>query len=156
MLLTLKDATFAGDVMHQIQVSIEDERTTVKELIAARVKTEVDAYNQRLPDYFKGLVQPTQAEVTLNGFKLKNRKSIDVEKQTLIALDAFQKNGFFVLIDDQQAESLDQEVLVTEESEIHFVKLTPLVGGWAIELWDLKKYCQTGLARGQILHQPRC
>ena len=38
-------------------------------------------------------------------------------------------NGFFLLVDDRQIEDLDEEVVVTVESTISFVKLVPLVGG---------------------------
>ncbi|WP_405396177.1 hypothetical protein [Maribacter sp. Asnod2-G09] len=130
MLLTIKDATFTGDILNQIEIAVKNERTTVKELISARVEFEVNTYNEKLPEYFKGLIQPSEAEKTLNGFKLKNRgKQIDVEKQILVALDAFQKNGYFILIDNKQAEDLEQEVLVSKTTEIAFVKLTQLVGG---------------------------
>ncbi|MEP2279982.1 hypothetical protein [Maribacter sp.] len=130
MLLTIKDATFTGDILNQIEIAVRNERTTVKELISARVESEVNAYNEKLPNYFKGLIQPSEAEKTLNGFKLKNRgKKIDIEKQILVALDAFQKNGYFILIDNKQAEDLEQEVLVSKTTEIAFVKLTQLIGG---------------------------
>lgn len=130
MELILKDITFTGDILNQIKIAVANERTTVKDLIAARVEAEVEAYNNKLPEYFNGLIQPTNAEKTLNGFKLRDRKQkIDVEKQVLIAYDAFQKNGYFILIDDQQADDLEQEVLVNKSTEISFVKLTQLVGG---------------------------
>lgn len=130
MRLTLKDVTFSGDLLHQITIAIDNERTTVKELIAARVTAEVKAYNEKLPEYFKGLIQPTDAEKTLNGFKLKDRKKkIDIEKQVWIALDSFQKNGYFILIDEEQVEDLEQEILIGEHTEINFLKLTQLVGG---------------------------
>lgn len=130
MILTIKDATFTGDILNQIEIAVKNERSTVKELIAARVESEVISYNNKRPEYFKGLIQPSEAEKTLNGFKLKDRKKkIDLEKQILVALDAFQKNGYFILIDNQQAEDLDQEVLVSPTTEISFVKLTQLVGG---------------------------
>ncbi|AXP82684.1 hypothetical protein CJ739_3622 [Mariniflexile rhizosphaerae] len=130
MELILKDVTFTGDILNQIKIAVANERTTVKDLIAARVEAEVEAYNNKLPEYFNGLIQPTNAEKTLNGFKLRDRKQkIDVEKQVLIAYDAFQKNGYFILIDDQQAGDLEQEVLVNKNTEINFVKLTQLVGG---------------------------
>jgi hypothetical protein len=89
----------------------------------------VEAYNTKLPDYFRGLVQPADAEKTLNGYKLKERKKVDAEKQRLIALDAFAKNGFFILIDNIQSESLEQMVVINDKTDINFVKLTPLVGG---------------------------
>lgn len=130
MHIILKDTTLTGDILNQIKIAIENERTTVKDLISARVEAEVKAYNDKLPEYFNGLIQPTDAEKTLNGFKLRNKKQqIDVEKQILIAWDAFQKNGYFILIDEQQAESLEQEVLVSPSTEINFIKLTQLVGG---------------------------
>ncbi|WP_299323978.1 hypothetical protein [uncultured Maribacter sp.] len=130
MVLTIKDATFTGDILNQIEIAVQNERTTVKELISARVESEVKTYNKNLPEYFKGLIQPSEAEKTLNGFRLKKRdKQIDIEKQILVALDAFQKNGYFILIDNKQAEDLEQEVLVSKTTEIAFVKLTQLVGG---------------------------
>lgn len=76
-----------------------------------------------------GLIQPTAAEKILNGFKLKKRKLIDAEKQMYIALDAFQKNGFFVLVDDLQADTLEQRVDIRPTNTVSFIKLTPLVGG---------------------------
>jgi hypothetical protein len=82
-----------------------------------------------MPEYFKGLIQPGDAERTLHGYKLKEKRKVDPEKQFLIALDAFQKNGFFILIDNIQSESLDQMVVINADTKLSFVKLTPLVGG---------------------------
>ena len=45
------------------------------------------------------------------------------------ALDAFQRNGFFVLVDDRQVEGLDEEIEIRLNTTISFVKLVPLVGG---------------------------
>ena len=102
---------------------------TVRDLITKRVSIEIDNYNKRLPQYFNGLIEPKEAERTLNGYKLKPKQLIDVEKQVYIALDAFQKNGFFVLVDNEQLEELEQQVVLKSTSKISFVKLTPLVGG---------------------------
>ena len=127
--VTIKDSTGTGKITNSIDLFFKHELITVKELIEARVIKEVKDFNERQPEYFQGLVQPTRAEQTLNGYRLRERKKIDAEKQVYIALDAFQKNGYFVLIDDKQADSLEQEVLLTASSTINFVKLTPLVGG---------------------------
>jgi len=130
MTITIKDESLTGDILNQIQIAVESEIVTVKDIIVARVTSEVDAYNNKLPDYFKGFIRPTESEKTLNGYKLKKtRAKIDAEQQTFIALDAFQNNSFFVLIDNQQSESLEQQVLVTKTTTVSFVKLTPLVGG---------------------------
>lgn len=130
MTITITDETLTGDILNRIELAVKSERITVKDIIAARVEHEVNAYNNRLPEYFKGLIQPSEAEKTINGFRMKKRDSkIDMEKQVFIAYDAFQKNGYFVIIDDQQADDLEQEVLVNSETSISFIKLTPLVGG---------------------------
>src|SRR5688572_23786872 len=127
--VTINDSTSSGKITNSINLFFKHELITVKELIEARVIKEVKDFNERQPEYFQGLIQPTRAEQTLNGYRLRERKKIDAEKQVYIALDAFQKNGYFVLIDDKQADSLEQEVLLTASSAINFVKLTPLVGG---------------------------
>ncbi len=127
--LRIVDETAGGDALHEVVIPIEKTRLTVKDIIAARVEDEVRNYNGRLGDHFNGLVQPKSAEVALNGFKMKQRKEIDAEQQVYVALDAFQKNGYFVFVNDLQAESLEQEVEITADLKVSFVKLTPLVGG---------------------------
>jgi hypothetical protein len=42
---------------------------------------------------------------------------------------AFEKQGFFLFVDGQQVSSLDEEVSLHTDSEIRFLRLTPLVGG---------------------------
>lgn len=127
--LSVRDENFAGKVLHEVLVGFSTEAVTIKDIIEARVRAEVDAYNKKLPDYFNGLIEPADAEKTLNGYKMRSRKMIDPEKQVYVALDAFQKNGFFVLLDSQQCTSLDHQVTLTTDTQISFVKLTPLVGG---------------------------
>ena len=130
MTITIKDETFAGQVLHEVLLEFQTQTVTVKEIIENRVTTEVEAYNQKMPDYFKGLIEPTEAEKTLNGYKLKqSKRRIDAEQQVYTALDAFQKNGFFMLIDNFQAESLEQLIELQPSTTISFIKLTPLVGG---------------------------
>ncbi|MCW3127383.1 MAG: hypothetical protein JWO03_3041 [Bacteroidetes bacterium] len=129
MVITIKDETFAGKVLRELDLEFRSESVTVREIISERVLQEVDNYNNKLPEFFNGLIEPGEAEKTINGYKLKPKKLIDGEKQVYTALDAFMKNGFFVLIDNLQAETLEQKVLLTDATAISFVKLTPLVGG---------------------------
>ena len=129
MELILKDETAAGNVLNEISIQIENERITVKDLITSRVKKEVKNYNQKVPEYYQGLVQPTASEQTLNGYKTKKGRQLDAEKQVYTALEAFQKNAYFILVDDRQCEELDEELLMSKETVVSFIKLTPLVGG---------------------------
>jgi hypothetical protein len=127
--LTIKDETSAGKILNEISILLKTSTVTVRDIIEARVIHEVNVYNDKLPEYFLGLVQPTHAEKTLNGYRMRERKKVDVEKQIYIALDAFQKNGYFVLVDDKQVDSLEQEVIIKPKTVVSFVKLTPLIGG---------------------------
>jgi hypothetical protein len=127
--LTMTDESISGKATNSLQVQFSTALTTVKDIIEARVRAEVDQYNQKMPEYFKGLIEPGEAEKTLNGYKLKEKRKLDAEKQCFVALEAFQKNGFFLLIDNIQSESLDQMIVINEHTKISFIKLTPLVGG---------------------------
>ena len=127
--LTIKDETSAGATTNEVAVSFDSELSTVKDIIRNRVLAEVTLYNNKLPEYFKGLVQPGEAERTLNGYKLKARARVDPEKQLAAAFKAFENNGFFILIDNIQSTGLEQMVVITSATRISFIKLTQLVGG---------------------------
>jgi hypothetical protein len=86
-------------------------------------------YNLSTPEYFRGLVQPTDAERVLNGYKLRQRRKLNWEEQYERAVEAFRQNGFVMLVDDHQVEELDEEVDLRLDTEVSFLKLIPLVGG---------------------------
>ena len=127
--LTIKDESMTGVVQNTIEVNFSTELVTVKDIIESRVAAEVKKYNDTLGEYFNSLIQPTEAERTLNGYKMRERKRIDAEKQTYVALKAFKENSFFVLIDDKQIENLDETFRASDLLSVSFVKLTALVGG---------------------------
>jgi hypothetical protein len=127
--ISVTDETAGGKILHSIQLEFPASLVTVAEIIEKRVFAEVNSANQQRKNNFYGLVQPDNTEITLNGFHMKEFKTIDPEKQSLIAKGAFGKNGFFILIDDIQAESLEQTFFLHKDSTISFIKLTPLVGG---------------------------
>ena len=127
--LTIHDETTSGQKTNSFTLECLTERMTVRELIRARIYQEVQDYNLKEPEYFRGLVQPTEAEKALNGYKLRNKRKIDWQDQYQRAIEAFGRNGFFVLVGDKQAESLDQEFDVKVDTEVSFVRLMPLIGG---------------------------
>jgi hypothetical protein len=131
--LTIRDETAAGGVYSECPLVMPSERMTVRELIRERVYQEVQDFNQSEQQVFRGFVQPTDTERILNGnrteYRLKQRRSLHWKEQFDKAIDAFERNGFFILVDDQQAESLDQEFRINPGTQVSFVKLTMLVGG---------------------------
>jgi hypothetical protein len=97
------------------------------------VYQEVGDFNRKqqagTAERFNGLVQPTDAEIILNGYKMKSREPIDWKMQFEKACQAFERNGILILVDDQQATDLEEQITLTSRSTVNFVKLVPLVGG---------------------------
>lgn len=127
--VVVRDETTQGSVNNELVLEFFTQRITVRELIHQRVKHEVDAYNSAKPTVFNGLVQPTDTERTLNGFKLPKQRNIDWEKQADMAEEAFMSNGFLLLVDDKQLTELDEVIDIRPNTTITFLKLIPLVGG---------------------------
>lgn len=127
--LTIRDQTTAGQDVNEFTLEVLSERITVRELIRSRVYQEVKDHNTSRPGYFRGLVQPTEAEETLNGYKLRRARQIDWRPQYEQAIAAFESNGIIILVDDRQVDSLDEEIEVRPETSVTFLKLVPLVGG---------------------------
>lgn len=104
---------------------IAAETISAAELIRRRVIAEVEAHEQRVAEQpgraFRGLVKP-RGPGGASG-------PIDVEAQVAVALEAFESNGFFMLVDERQVESLDAQISLSEHTVVRFFELVPLVGG---------------------------
>jgi hypothetical protein len=140
MLLTIRDETTSGSLTNELTLDLLDETITVRELIRSRVYQEVDEHNRRIRQAnaataapYKGLVTPRATERQPNGPRAPApgtvAREIDWQKQFDAACDAFGRNGFFILVDDRQAEALDETITLRAGQPVTFVKLTPLVGG---------------------------
>ena len=114
----------------EILLKLSSAQLTARDLISERVLAECD----RLLVDSKGalapfLIKPTEDEIALNGVRSVRNNPMDPENRVKTALEAFETNGFILLVDDIQIESLDQEIKMTPTSVVTFLKLTPLVGG---------------------------
>ena len=129
--LLIRDETTAslGKTEHTFTVHVSGETIRIRELIRQRVYQEVKEFNNRQPSVFRMLVQPNDTERTLNGFKFHKPRLVDPETQYEKAIEAFQGNGFIILVDDHQVESLETEIPLYPETSVTFLKLVPLVGG---------------------------
>ncbi len=127
--LIVRDETVGGEVKQEFNLNFESPNVSAEDIIRERVIQEVDAYNRKVEKRFNGLVQPTETEETLNGYRFKKRRKVNAAKQIATALKAFQGNGFFMLIDNRQIENLDEIIELKPNMAVSFIKLTPLVGG---------------------------
>ena len=138
--LTIRDETTAGDTTGTLELTDLSERMTVRELIRERVYQEVRDLEVRQAAAVKtaterggldysGLVAPSDAEQTLNGVRVPKTRKVDWKEQFESACQAFENSSILILIDDRQAESLDEQFKVSPSTDVAFLKLTPLVGG---------------------------
>ena len=127
--LVVHDETATGRPVSQISLPDLPATITVRELVRLRVREEVARHNALPQAVFAGLVRPLEAEVVANGYRLKSPRRLDWEKQADIAVDAFGRNGFFILVGDRQVEDLDETIDLAADPHVAFVRLTPLVGG---------------------------
>ena len=129
LILTVRDETTTGQELATLDLQLEAEHVTVAELIRARVHQEVRAHNAASASAprFNGLVQPERTEQELNG--RRRARPVDAEKQTEVALKAFERGQILLLVDDRQVEELDHQVTLQPGSTVTFLKLVPLVGG---------------------------
>ena len=129
--LEVYDESTTGDRGEPIVLEFLTEEITIRELIRERVYQEVQDFNlqQAQQPVFRGLVMPTDAEQTLNGYKLKTKRQIDWQEQFDKAVTAFEAGSILVLVNDRQADSLEERVTITPGTTVSFLKLVPLVGG---------------------------
>src|SRR2546421_6897351 len=95
--LTVRDETATGQSVGETVIEFLTERITVRELIRGRVYQEVQDYNRRQPEIFRGLVQPTDAEQQLNGGdKPRQPRRVRLKKQVRKACGSFQAEWVFL------------------------------------------------------------
>jgi hypothetical protein len=127
--VTIRDEVLGGDASPAWELHVPAERLTVRELLRSRVYQEVQDYNQQCGQVFHGLVQPEEAEKTPNGWKMKKPRLLDWKQQFDRAIEAFESHRILILVNDQQAEALDEKFVIDSQMSVTFLRLTPLVGG---------------------------
>jgi hypothetical protein len=127
--VTVRDESSPGQVSGMLTLDDIPAAITLRDLIRTRVREEVARANAAPGNEFRTLVEPVDAERTLNGYRLREPRRVDWTKQADVAIEAFGRNGFFVLVGGRQVEDLDEELELSPDTEVRFLKLTPLVGG---------------------------
>ena len=126
--LTVVDQAGTGKVINELVFEVA-ENLTARELIRKRVFEEVTMFNLSGAERYNGLVQPADTEVALNNKRAHRRREINWEEQADAAVDAFEQNGFFILVDEVQIKNLDDVIQIREDTRVEFVRLVQLVGG---------------------------
>lgn len=125
----MRDQSSTGRLAGAVELDDIPAAITLRDLVRTRVREEVARYNAAPRDVFEGLVMPEGAEPARDGYAMVRPRRVDWERQADRALEAFGRNGFFVLVDDRQVTELDERLALTPDSDIRFVRLVQLVGG---------------------------
>ena len=121
------------------ELHLASERLTARKLIERRVTDEVEIINEKRRKSRSGhdrtrsflvRIDPTSTEKQLNAPKPPRRHiAMNETAEIETAIKGFESNAFVMLFDDRQIEDLDAELTVTPNSEVVFLRMTPLVGG---------------------------
>ncbi len=124
-----EDSVVGKSGKRRITLIVYDNAVSVRSLIEARVHRLLSAEGDRQNAATHAAVGLDSRELELN--PSRQTKPDSEKRQRLIdeACEAFEKNGFFVIVDGVQKDRLDEMVPLTPESEIRFLQLVPLVGG---------------------------
>jgi hypothetical protein len=134
---------------HRLELPIE--RMTARDLIRCRIEADVAIHNAVERARCDGevaadeactewLVMPGTIERALTGERRaygprpgvmapKRMTLIESEPLIAVALEAFARNGFFMIFDGRQIVDLDEVLTVEQDSAVTFLRLVPLVGG---------------------------
>jgi hypothetical protein len=112
------------------------EGTTLRDIIAQLVHTEVSSFKERQEQRrvfrvltARGIEAGVQkGKIELGGSEMP-AQAVDEEAAVAAALQAFEDGLYLVIIDEQEHKSLDSQVYLQPDSRITFVRLTLLAGG---------------------------
>lgn len=116
-------------------VEDEGENPTLRKLIERIVRNEVEAFRQRQEERkfhrFLSLEEIGAAlikgKVDMGGRDLE--QEVHEEAAVGTAWQAFEDGLYLVFIDEIEKKDLDEEIYLTEDSSIRFIRLTMLAGG---------------------------
>lgn len=117
----LWDETTAGRRFAAGELSMDEERLSLREIIRHRVFREPARYEADSAGNRAGFRRP--------GRPASRDLDLDLEKQYALAIGAFARNGLIVFVDDRQIEDLDEPLDLRADIEVVFLELVALVGG---------------------------
>lgn len=106
----------------------EDVPVTLRFLIEERVRLQWDDWENDTAREANGVAEPSFYQSPIAA-PARRPCPKTVEGAIAEALQSFDTNGFFVIVDGQQVCDLDTMIRLTPKSEVRFLRLAPLVGG---------------------------
>lgn len=120
--------------LKEIEIDDLPENPILEDLLKAVVRQQVAVFNEKEEkEAFLNFLTEKQVEDKLETGKVGfgnryNENLADVDKAIATALLAFKDGLFCVFIDEEEIENLPDEITVTEECVVSFIRLTFLAG----------------------------
>lgn len=114
---------------------VEQSPLTLRALLTQIVLAEVAGFTDRQRQCrLLQVLSPAQIQLGMEQGKVESggsdlEQTVDTEQAIETALQAFTDGLYFVFLDEQQQETLDDVVTLQPQSELLFLRLVPLVGG---------------------------
>ncbi|AIZ42318.1 hypothetical protein [Cellulophaga baltica] len=134
--LTIQLKRLGKKKVKQFPLTFESTPKTLKELLEACVKNQVEAFNKkRLEVNVVGFLSPTdiqeQAESGKVDFgELTNKDLAVVQEAIDNVMVAFKDGLFVVFVDGDEITTIEAPLTLTDESVIAFIRMTFLVGSY--------------------------
>ena len=134
--LTIQLKRLGKKKVKQFPLTFESTPKTLKELLEACVKNQVEAFNKkRLEVNVVGFLSPTEIQEQAESGKvdfgeLANKDLAAVQEAIDNVMVAFKVGLFVVFVDGDEITTLEAPLTLTDESVIAFIRMTFLVGSY--------------------------
>ena len=132
--IKLKSIGKRRPILENVPYNLPDRISALRQLIEAIVRQEADTFNSRglenmLVPFLTEAEIDEQSMVGKVGFgRLYSDKKVDPDDAVKTALQGFEDGLFRVLINDKEAEDLDETLEIFENDTLTFVRLAFLTG----------------------------
>jgi len=132
--IQLKSLSKRRPVLNKIPYALPDGISTLRQLIEALVRWEVETYNERgveqmLMPFLTETEIVDQSAVGKIGFgRLYSERKADARQAVATAIQGFEDGLFRVMVGEAEAKELDAPIAVRENDVLTFIRLTFLAG----------------------------
>ena len=113
----MRDQSRAGHVLGGARVTDLPDEISVRDVVRARIRGEVAAYNADPGPVFRGLVQPADAVRPSDGFRMREPRLLDAELLIAAAEEATRLGLLRLRLDDRPVD-LDELITPADHDEL--------------------------------------
>lgn len=125
--LRMRDVSRSGHALSGARVDDLPAQMTLAELLRARIRAEVAAYNEDPGPMFSGLVQPADSVRHTDGYRMEEPRPLDADRLITAAEEAVAAGMLSFRVGDATVSDLERSIAVDEHDEIVAVLERPVI-----------------------------